>query len=152
MGAQMSTEAISWVFRHSKSRLAARLVLLSIADHADADGRASWPSFRTISRDSGACFRQISRAIRKLVEIGELRINRCASPEGTNVYVLPHLHSFYSEATEMAQPRTGCDINLKIEKPEAALWKTEPRIGPHFTRREAAEIWNDLKSKFGASA
>ena len=128
----MSIEATSWVFEHSRSKGAARLVLLSIANHADPFGKSTYPSLGTISRESGVSLRQIKRSFAQLLKIGELRIQRCASPFGTNVYALPLFHSLQGEGGDTLSPGvTGCAINKnKREEPPDTMWKTQPIIGP----------------------
>lgn len=115
----MSTEALSCVLQYSESRLAARLVLVSIANHANPQG-VSWPGLKTISREAGGVsLRQIKRCLRFLVEISEISIDRCASPLGTNLYVILLLHKVSTvEGTvdRMSLPWTGCVINQRREK------------------------------------
>jgi hypothetical protein len=133
-GRPVSIEAMSSVFQYSQSKLAARLVLLSIANHANDHGIA-WPGLVTISKESGVSFRQIKRALRQLVEMSELRINRNASPLGTNVYVFLLLHRLFHKKDRMALPMTGCVINQRREG--------EPKIRPRFAQRDR-ELWSEL--------
>ena len=73
----MSVQAISWVFDHSQSRLAARLVLLAIANHAGSDGWAD-PSLFTIACEAHLSEREVQDAIRELEASGELTVQSCA--------------------------------------------------------------------------
>lgn len=82
----MSVQALSWVLDRSKSRLAARLVLLSIANHANERGDNAWPSVRTIAREAHVTDRQVQRALVTLVGLGELLIIHGAGPGGAHVY------------------------------------------------------------------
>jgi hypothetical protein len=82
----MSVQALSWVLDKSKSRLAARLVLLSIANHADQDGANTWPSLPTIAREAHVSVRQAQRAILDLCCIGELLVCLQGGPGKSNVY------------------------------------------------------------------
>lgn len=70
--------------------------------------------------------RQLKRGLQKLVEIGELRINPCAGPFGTNLYELPLLHSYFPQGEGPSQGVTGCVMNK--EKREGSvdsdLWKS----------------------------
>jgi hypothetical protein len=82
----VSVQALSWVLERSKSRLAARLVLLSIANHADSDGNKAWPSIPTIAREAHVSERQAQRAILDLCVLGELLVCLKGGPGQSNVY------------------------------------------------------------------
>ena len=89
VGEEMSVQAISWVLSHSKSKLGARLVLLSIANHARDDGTGAWPSIATISKEAHISERQVQYSIRILQKIGEVQRQERVGPYGTNMYSLP---------------------------------------------------------------
>lgn len=81
----MSVHAISWVLKNSEAQYGARLVLIVLADHADADGRRAYPSVATIAREAKLEDRQVQRVLVELCETG--RINRQGlSSFGTAVY------------------------------------------------------------------
>lgn len=82
----MSVQALSWVLDKSKSRLAARLVLLSIANHADQDGNNAWPKIPTIAREAHVSERQAQRAILDLCVLGELLVCLKGGPGQANIY------------------------------------------------------------------
>ena len=67
----MSIEIMSRVWANSEARGTARLVLLAIADHANPSGIA-WPSLRRLSQYANVDKSNVSRAIKSLVEMGEL--------------------------------------------------------------------------------
>lgn len=69
----MSIEASNAVWKHSRSRGAERLVMLCLANYTNGNGIA-WPTFTTISRDTGVSERQVSRAVISLADKGELQI------------------------------------------------------------------------------
>lgn len=75
MGANEPTFAR--VLRLSKSKGAARLVLLAIANHAHKDGAGAYPKIKTIAREANMSERWVQEQIPKLVALGELSaINR----------------------------------------------------------------------------
>lgn len=84
----MSVQAMSWVLNESSSTLGSRLVLLSIANHADAKGMNSWPSIPTIACESHVSERQVQRCLRELERIGELQIDRGEGYKGSHRYQL----------------------------------------------------------------
>lgn len=61
------------MLEHSVSEGAARLVLISIANH-DGEG-GSWPSIATIARESRKSESTVRRAIKDLVDLGELVVH-----------------------------------------------------------------------------
>jgi len=85
----MSHQAQSWVYEWSEAKLGARLVLLSIAYHADRAGDNAWPSVATIAREARMSARQVQRALGTLERLGELEVRRGAGPNGTNLYRIP---------------------------------------------------------------
>lgn len=70
----MSVQAIGWVLDECTERGAERLVLLSIANHADNHGSNSWPSIETIAREAALGETRTKQAIRSLVNSGVLRV------------------------------------------------------------------------------
>lgn len=70
----MSVKVMSWVFEHSRSTLADRLVLLAIADHANHDGLDAYPSVDHIARKARVSRATVQRALGRLVDLGELRV------------------------------------------------------------------------------
>lgn len=83
----MSVEALSWAFRHSKSRLGTRLVLLALADFAQADGGDAFPSVATLAAKAGVSPRAARSALRRLEQMGEI-VRTGTSRRGTTVYAL----------------------------------------------------------------
>lgn len=70
----MSVRVMSWVFEHSRSTLADRLVLLAIADHANHDGLDAFPSVDTIARKARVSRATVQRSLARLVELKELEV------------------------------------------------------------------------------
>lgn len=70
----MSIQAIAWVLENSEATLADRLVLLAIANHADARGRNAWPAIPLIAREARVDERTVYRALQALEQRGEIVI------------------------------------------------------------------------------
>jgi hypothetical protein len=68
----MSIEAVSWVLRHSDAKLAARLVLIALADYSHPDGSEAYPSVDTIARHANLSRRSAQSALRTLEADGEI--------------------------------------------------------------------------------
>lgn len=69
----MSIQAVAWVLEDSESESLDRLVLISLANHANEKWEA-WPSVRTISREARISTNTVMAAVRRLVELGELEV------------------------------------------------------------------------------
>jgi Helix-turn-helix domain len=69
----VSIQAVGWVLQHSRAKGVTRLVLISLANHAN-DQSMCWPSQRTIAREAGIGKGTVSLAIDRLLEMGELTI------------------------------------------------------------------------------
>ena len=82
---------MAWVLNKSKATLGSRLVLLSIANHADATGMNSWPSIPIIAKESKLSERQAQNCIKNLERIGELNIERGEGYKGSHRYTLVKL-------------------------------------------------------------
>jgi hypothetical protein len=68
----MSVQALRWVLEHSTARNADRLVLISLAYHAGADGGHTFPSIGTIAREARLGESTVRRSIEALVKLGEI--------------------------------------------------------------------------------
>lgn len=77
---------MQWVWDHSQSQNAARLVLLAIADNASDDGGNAYPSNATLQRKANLSERGVRAAVARLIEIGELRADINGGRSGTNMY------------------------------------------------------------------
>lgn len=84
----MSIRAIAWVLEHSEAEGVDRLVLIAIANHVRGDGGESRPGQRRIAREARVAQSTASRAIRRLVESGELEIVTTGRGQTTNRYRL----------------------------------------------------------------
>lgn len=69
----MSIQAVGWVLDNSASRGVDRLVLISLANHANASDLC-WPAQRTIAREAGIALGTVSNAVARLVTLGELAV------------------------------------------------------------------------------
>lgn len=74
----MSIQAIAWVLENSEALAAHRLVLLAIANHADASGWNAYPSVPSIAHEARVDRATVFRAIAALEESGELVVRRVA--------------------------------------------------------------------------
>lgn len=85
----MSVQALSWVLDFSNSTHSERHVLISIANHAKADGTGAWPSYSTIAKEARLDNATVYRALESLKKSGELDWESGAGPHGANLYSMP---------------------------------------------------------------
>lgn len=83
----MSIEAYGRVWKYSRARGTARVVLLAIADHANAEGGNAYPSVRRIAEMANVCQRSVQNALASLRESGEL-VAVARHRSGTTIYRL----------------------------------------------------------------
>jgi Helix-turn-helix domain len=81
----VANNVLNWVWQHSRSRHAARLVLLAIADRAHEDGVA-WPSNAELKRMTGLGERAVQTAVIELARSKELQVQYQQGPGGVNRY------------------------------------------------------------------
>ena len=83
----MSNSVLTAVFEGSRSKGAARLVLLAIADRANNEGRA-WCGTADIAKRAGILRNHVVRHTRLLSELGELEIGYREGKRSTNCYLV----------------------------------------------------------------
>jgi len=114
---------VRWVLECSESTQGDRLVMVAIAEHADAEW-ASWPSIATIARETLLTERSVQRSVDRLIQSGELvravRGGRSRDPRyRPNRYVIQH---------QGRRPRHP---------------STEVRDDAHVTPRSSKEVTSD---------
>lgn len=148
----MSVQALSWVLEHSEARLADRLVLLCLADHAKADGTGAWPSIATIAHHARISRRQVSYSLAALeqagaiVRVGESRARTIvwnivlqeALPIGA-----PNVHDLHgAESATVQNPAPeGAEVAPEPSvEPSSTTPPTPPKGGRGERTRRAREI------------
>lgn len=125
---------MSWVFTHSRAKGFDRLVLLAIADAANDQGGAAWPSLSTIAAKAGIDRRTVTRRIVTLEELGELRRVSHGGRTGvggtSNSYevVMPDYdEQGQSDTTKQGQSDTRGTLPLGAESPQVGA--ARPKVG-----------------------
>jgi hypothetical protein len=119
----MSLEASKLVWQYSKARLGARLVLLAIADHADAN-KSAYPSVATLMRETTMSERAVHDAIQVLRKLGELSIRANEGPRGVNIYTINISITPAISAPPLQNPQ-GADSDTKgCRKRQGGVQKT----------------------------
>src|SRR6266403_1023681 len=81
----MSFLASNAVWKHSKQKSGALIVLLKLADFSNDRG-ISWPAVSTLAKYARISKRQVQRCIKKLQRDDELRVVPNEGPKGSNLY------------------------------------------------------------------
>lgn len=76
----MSVQCMAWVLAESPTTGTDRLVLLSLANHANELGQ-SWPSVATIAREANASERAVQRSLANLKQAGAITVQVNAAPD-----------------------------------------------------------------------
>lgn len=85
----MAIEVSSWVWKHSRSKNAERLVMLAVADAChNADGTGAWMSNAALMEKTNLSERAVQNATAGCERLGELKIERNAGRGGVNRYTV----------------------------------------------------------------
>ncbi len=108
----MSNAALTAVFTNSKSEGLARLVLLSLADRADNEGRA-YCGAADLCRRTNADRSNVFRALKRLRKSGELEVLAKKGFRGCNHYRIPldQWHNATSGNTQLVALRISTSGN-----------------------------------------
>lgn len=90
----MSNRAVAAVWRESKAKHDARLVLLTLADYAHDDGRNAFPTIKTLASKTLITERNVRNCLATLVALGEIEKDGITR-SGVDIWriVLPSLDS-----------------------------------------------------------
>ena len=111
----MSYEYTAKVWDCSKATGITRMVLLLLADRADHEG-SCWPSIGDIAKRTLASERTVQRAIKELVELGEIRVKQNAARAGANLYQII-LDRLPTSADVQAEPTSKCHPRQNVTHP-----------------------------------
>lgn len=106
----MSVKAQNWVWEHSRAEGTDLLVGLAIADRANDDGEDAWPNMDTLCRKTRLSRSTVSRCVKTLEDIGELRVDRELGKRNSYVLTMPKYdydrsQSDTSRPVNVARPR-----------------------------------------------
>ena len=100
----MSVQWLAWAFEHAEATGGQRLVLLSLANHADEAG-VCWPSIDTISREARLSRRRVEDALRHLVSSGAVLRQVNGAPVTGHGGHRPNLYRLTKTAARLSTPR-----------------------------------------------
>ena len=133
------------------------LVMLSLADHADAEG-SCYPSVQRICRRTGMKERGVQSVVKRLIARGFLSIRMNAGKRGTNLYTL-HLTPAPDAppqqmrgAPDAPPPRTECGSTPAPDAPEPSGTVNEPSVKvakATLCVRRFSEFWDAYPHRDG---
>lgn len=144
----MSIQAVAWVLEHSEATLADRLVLIAIANHADARGWNAYPAVPLIAREALVSEATVYRALATLEESGELTVKRRAGR--SNMYAITALGGSQIERGYPSQIERGPLANTQKRgrklRPEPSITVNEPgaariEYDPNTLEKDAEGRW-----------
>lgn len=126
----MSVAASTWVWDHSTAHANTLLVLLSIAEAANSEGRESCQSVATLARHARCSESAAHRALRWLREAGEIEVTGSSERyKGTTIYSLPKMAQQGDRGVTSGTPVKMTP--LSVDPPEGvSLAAPEPRTKP----------------------
>lgn len=149
-----------WVLHNSPTSGTDKVLLLGIANHADAEGRNAWPAVRTLAKYANLEPRGVQKALRRLEAEGHIRIEPQAG--GTADMRSDRRPNRYSVLMSGASHRTSRQVNgvspstergvpqdangVSSGTPEPSL---EPNIEPSSAARPRDELWDTVVDVFG---
>lgn len=141
----MSVHVISWVLENSDEKLAARLVLLVLADHARKDGSMAWPDVETIASEARIDRRTAQRCLRGL-EMSSAITRTGISRAGTTIWQVNMGGRQYVTPDNLegaaSDPLTG-----GTPPPEPSLDQPSVDLAPAARPRDL--VWDELERRFG---
>lgn len=111
----MSWQAVTWVLEFSEATAYSRLVLLSIASHANREGRNAFPSLDTIAREALISRREVIYCVQEMEERGELRVIRGIGRGNPNNYELPHVATWLEKVQDVHHLEKAKGANGKLK-------------------------------------
>lgn len=127
----MSVRVMSLVWENPDLSATDKIVMLSLADHADDEGRC-YPSINRLVARTGLKIRTVQTAIKRLEQGGYLIIELNAGKRGTNLYTViptPAVDAPPQEmhpAADAPTPRTRCTPTPARDAPEPSVTINEP--------------------------
>lgn len=138
MQATVSVQAMEWVLLHSDTTGTDRLVLLSIANHADRNGAGAYPSAATIAAEANVHRVTAFRSIERLESMGAIEVVHGGGRHRPNTYRI--VTDKGSQTTTVSPPENGSALTTDSE-PEtvAETVALDPGNGSAETRNGSAE-------------
>jgi|GEM_PF-2878800 len=130
----MSIQAVSWVLEHAPARGLSRLVLISLANHANPWGASCHPSLALIAAEAGVSIPTARRAIDRLEADGEIVIQRGRGRGNSNRYVMTMQRTKEQAAALFEHPE------MYNQRPNSRPEKGHPGVHKSGKERPISEL------------
>ena len=131
----MSVKVMSLVWEAEGLSPTHRLILLSLADHANDEGMC-YPSIRRLAKRTGLSERAVQGAAAALQAAGWLRIERNAGPKGCNLFTV--CTPAANAPPQQVHPRRKCTTPPQQVRPPPAGDAPEPSLNHQEPSEEEA--------------
>jgi len=127
----MSWQAVEAVFENSRSKGNARLLLLTIAEHADKDTGECWPGIGRLMKRSGLSRATVCHHLDTLKKMGELKVLKKGGGRLSNRYRIMLIdQSRILTSPDSGLPKTWTAAGVKL-----GLQQSEFRTAAVYTGR-----------------
>ena len=147
----MSWQATKAVWENTKQTGYGKLLMLAIAEFADANGRC-WPSIETLAERVDVKPRSVKRLIAQAEEDGELSVDRNSGRGNTNEYTIPYVlkgdtAGTINDSIKGDTPAQKGDTPVTQNHQEPSNNHQEPPKAPAKEKRQKKEIEFDIPEK-----
>ncbi|UYO49664.1 helix-turn-helix domain-containing protein [Rhodopseudomonas palustris] len=118
----MSWQATAWAAKQRTGSPACKLILLALANYADANG-AAWPSQETLAADTEQSVDSVQRRLKQLVKLGLIRAESLPAKRGQwagRIYLLN------MPVAEMSKPQFAARSSMACEVPDGGAAEPAP--------------------------
>jgi hypothetical protein len=115
----MSIEVMSWVLNNSQVRGTEKLILIGLANHADADGHNAYPSVARLARYANVSERAVQQSLRNLEEGGHIyrHFNEGGSAQ-QRADRRPNKYTVRMRGVQSSSPRTDDGVQSSAQRGE----------------------------------
>ncbi len=117
----MSWQAVDAVFENSRSKGNARLLLLTIAEHADKDTGECWPGIGRLMKRAGLSRATVCHHLDTLKKMGELKVVRKGGGRYSNRYrvmLIDQSRTLTSPDSGLPTIQTAAGVELRLQQSE----------------------------------
>ena len=136
----MSIFVTTHVWKDSKQKGSGLLLMLAIADYADAEGFA-YPGVATLAKKIRMSKRTVQYLLRRVRESGELTVKKGAGPRGCNLFRVQMSPGAESHTDERKEEHFG---GAKAIAPKSSVNITEPSIARLNDSQEEWKSWREI--------
>jgi hypothetical protein len=122
----MSVKLMSTVWKTDIQSPAAKLVLLSLADRANDDGKDCFPKIETVAKRCGLTYRGVTKVIKELEAAGHITIKSGRGKHRSNdFFVHPNLSSKWERGSYLRKRENGNQMTPKWEPDDTKMGTDE---------------------------